>query len=388
MKLLMIFPFTIRGGAEEYALTLARSAVDQGIEVHAAFPDVAAAKSLKCDFTEHGIIYHPLANSYEPLISFALLTRGIFYILRVLGLLNKIRPDIVIIVLSWPDRCLAPILASAFKNIPTAVVFQLVPPVFPPISSFRKNIYRWARGRKQQWIAISENNRDILSRIYDVPVQEIVRIYNGSRVSTDEQLDPSEDLRAEVRRELNVPASRVILLTVGRLHPQKGYDCLMQLVPGILHDFPECTFVWAGEGELRGYLERSIREQGIKSHVLLLGHRQDINRLMRASDLFLFPSRFEGGQSFVITEAMANGLPIISTNASGIGEVIHDKIHGLLSTVDDSMGLRDNIYWALRNPSEMHTLSRNARVRVAEFSEERMIGETIQLINKLVLSGK
>lgn len=385
MKLLMILPFTIRGGAEEYALTLASSAVANGFEVHVAFPDISAAASLRRDFQDYGIIYHTLNNSFEPFISIKILAKGIPYILEVVNLLNDVCPDTVLMVLPWPDRCLAPILAAAIKNIPAVIVFQLVPPDYSQIPYFLKCIYQWTRSRKQHWVAISDNNRSILSRVYDMPVEEISRIYNGSRMSTDTLSEPIENIRADVRRELDIPASSKILLTVGRLHPQKGYDCLIKLAPGILHDFPECIFVWAGEGELRESLERSIQAQGMNKRILLLGHRQDIHRLMRASDLFLFPSRFEGGQSFVITEAMASGLPIVSTNASGISEVIHHNIHGLLSNVNDSAYFKKNIYWALQNPEEMRAMSLNARIHADEFSEEKMISETIKLISHVTL---
>lgn len=381
MNFLIILPFTIRGGAEEYALTLASSAVTSGFEVHVAFPDISAADSLKRDFLDHGIIYHTLNNSFEPFISSKILTKGITYISEVLHLFKDVCPNTVMMVLPWPDKCLAPILAAAFKNIPAVVVFQLVPPDYPKIPYFLKCIYKWTRGRKQQWVAISDNNREILSRIYNVPAEDICRIYNGSRMPTSTLSESAESIRVDVRRELAIPESSKILLTVGRLHPQKGYDCLINLAPSILNDFPGCFLVWAGEGELRETLERSIQEQELNRRILLLGHRQDIHRLMRASDLFLFPSRFEGGQSFVITEAMTSGLPIVSSNASGIGEVIHHNIHGLLSNVGDSDSFKKNIYWALQNPAEMHAMSLNARIRANEFSEEKMISETIKLIH-------
>lgn len=384
MKILILFPSELRGGAEEYALTVARYALFQDNETHVSFPCLEATDSLRNDFLKHGIHYHPLAHSYEPLVSFAIPTKGPLYLLSVLNLLNKIRPNIMMIILSSPDRCLVPIMASALKNIPAALIFQLVPPDFPPCSPYRKFLYKLARGRGQKWVAISDNNRAILHRSFGLPESEIARIYNGSKMSeVDAQSGDMDCLRRAVRRELRIPETGLILLTVGRLHSQKGYDALIQIVSDITMKHQECIFVWVGDGELREYLERTIRTNELVEKILLLGHRVDVERLMRASDLFLFPSRYEGGQSFVITEAMANGLPIISTNASGISEVITHGVHGLLSDVDDMDGFQENVDWALNNRDKMNVMSQNASKHVVNFSEKRMLDETFQLIQNL-----
>lgn len=383
MRLLLIFPSLLRGGAEEYALVIARAAVAKGFEVHVSFPDLPGTFSLKQDFLCSGVIFHPLLNAYEPLLSFDLIAKGPSYIFRVLLLCRKISPDVVQIVLPSPERCFAPILAAAMLKIPAAIVFQLVPPDLPKINSFRKRVYHWARARMQKWISISDNNRALLAQLFDVSADTISLVYNGSTACLQGEAGDVQEVRRDIRQALGLPESASILLTVGRYDSQKGYDLLIKLAPKILQLFPNVFFVWVGDGELRDFLQNEIKRLGLDGRVIMTGYRPDISRFMLSADLFVFPTRYEGGQSFVITEAMSCGLPIVSTSASGIPEVIRNRKDGLLSDVEDVEMLSDNIICALQNPKMMRLMSQNARERVNDFSEEKMITQTIELLEML-----
>lgn len=70
---------------------------------------------------------------------------------------------------------------------------------------------------------------------------------------------------------------------------------------------------------------------------------------------------------------MIYDLPIVSTNASGIPEIVKNNVHGLLCDPGDSYGFLENILWALRHPKQMQLMAQNARSRAQEFSEEKMV---------------
>lgn len=373
-KLLMIFPSTLRGGVEEYNLTASMGALRYGWDVHAAFPQTEGTTSLIQDFTQNGITYHPLAiaehNNRLPSS-----VRHLPQLLRTLRLLTALKPDVVQITLPAPDHCLGSILACGMLKVPTVVRFGLVLPLETGINRWRIKAYSWVRSRCQRWIVISQNNRSLLAKMFEISEREITCIYNGSKLNEIIALDGENKrkLQAQVRSELNLPEAARLLITVGRLNSQKGYSDLVPVIPHVAQDFPDVCFVWVGDGELRAALETQINDYHAGSKVVLLGYRSDVPRLLQAADLFVFPTHFEGGQSFAIAEAMACELPIITSNASGIPEVLHHRTHGLVFRAGDSCDLLESIRWALRHPDDMRAMAENAKTRAQDFTEEKMI---------------
>lgn len=384
MKLLTIFPSTQRGGAEEYTLTIASAAVNQGWDVHGAFPQTDGTASLIRDFTEKNVHYHRLEISDAGSDSLEASTKPYLRLARTVFLLLKIRPDVVLVTLPWPIHCFSSIVACGLLKIPTAVVFQLIPFRFS-FTNKKLKAYAWARSRNQQWIAISDHNRKFVCESFQMPDNEVLCIYNGIKVKSacsNGTYEEINTLRRQVREELGLAETSKLALTVGRLNSQKGYNDLVQVIPHIIKDFPDVKFVWVGEGELREDLINKVREYAIEDKVLFLGYRSDVPRLLKAADLFVFPTHYEG-QPFALLEAMAQGLPIVTSDASGIPELIENKVHGLLFRAGDSCDLSETLRWALIHSVFMQEMGRNAQQRVQDFSEERMIEETLDVLQNL-----
>ena len=379
-KLLVIFPSTLRGGVEQYNLTVARGAVKHGWDVHAAFPNVDGTTSLIQDFVESGVTYHTLSiaedKNWLPGI-----TRHIPRFFRTLRLLMVLKPDVVQITLPAPEYCFASILACGLLKIPTVVRFGLVLPLEIPVNRWRVKLYNWVRTRQQQWVVISQNNRRLLSNLFQIPESELTCIYNGASSDTCLPVSHTQKQisRQQILNELHLPDTTTLLITVGRLNFQKGHCDLISAIPHIIRDFPDVRFVWVGDGDLRETLESQLNEYQVTDKVLFLGYRSDVSRLLQAADLFVFPTHFEGGQSFAIAEAMASGLPIITSDASGIPEVIHHQAHGLVFRTGDSCDLLESVRWALAHPGEMKHMANNAYERAQEFTEEKMLQNYIEI---------
>ncbi len=388
-KLLMIFPSTLRGGVEEYNLTAAKGAARHGWCVHVAFPSTAGTASLIWDFAQDDIPYHPLAiaEDHSWLPSSA---RHLPRLLKTLRLLIAIKPDVVQITLPAPDHCLGSILACGLMNVPTVVRFGLVLPLETTPTPWRIKAYRWVRSRTQRWVAISKNNRKLLSKRFEIPEKEVICIYNGASPgkplasSSDSQQVSSRLLKQQVRSELNLPETAKLLITVGRLNFQKGHRDLIPAISNIVQEFPNTYFVWVGDGDLRSELEAQLKALHLTDKVLLLGHRSDVSRLLRAADLFVFPTYFEGGQSFAVAEAMMAQLPIVTSDASGIPEVLSHQVHGVIFKVGDRGGLLTALRWALSHPEQMQAMADNAQTRAQDFTEEIMIQNYVDLWQSLL----
>jgi glycosyltransferase involved in cell wall biosynthesis len=414
MRLLVIVPSRERGGAEGYALKIATAAVNEW-EVHAAIPEDEGTASLIADFKAEGITCHPfqippghfLAMKEEPQwknVAFpqdgAVLrglhglersirrlkevTRAIVQVTRTVIVLFRVKPDVVLLDICWGTFGMGILLGCGLLKRPTVVVFQLYP--FP--FSFRRSksdAYRWARRRSQKWIAVSENNRKLICDSFHARPDEILLIYNGVKSNplwSEPTAGGDGSLRRAVRREMGLPETALLILTVGRLERQKGYDYLIPAIPHVAREFEDVWFVWVGQGQQRDSLLKQLKDYRIVERVKLLGQRSDVSRLMKSADLFVFPTRYEG-HPFSLLEAMAHGLPVVTSGASGIPEIVEDRVHGVLFREGDSCDLLEALRWALEHPSQMHEMAGKARERALEFSEDKMVEQTLQVLWKL-----
>ena len=163
-----------------------------------------------------------------------------------------------------------------------------------------------------QILVVSQEIKGIVHRRFKINNSKIMVLKNG--IIFDNSLSEHTDLR----KELFISDNTLKIIAVGRLTYQKAIEVLVkaaaELVNQGLHDF----FVMiVGEGEERQRLENLIRDLEVENNVKLLGIRHDVIGLMKTSDIFVMPSRFEG-LSIAMIEAMACGLPIIASDAPGL----------------------------------------------------------------------
>ncbi|PSB24809.1 glycosyltransferase family 4 protein [Stenomitos frigidus] len=384
MRCLIIASATVCGGAEAYALAIATAAAQAGWETHAAFPQTEENTSLRQALATSQVFYHPLDIAETLSRGIQAMSDAFLRFTRTRALLLALQPDVVLINLPWADHCLGSLLACGRLQMPTVVMFHLIPPELIPLSRSRLRAYAWMRTRQQQWLTNSKANCNLLAALFQMPTSDIRYIYNGIKLPSTLDCNPSAQatLRQAVRQELGIPANSKVLLTASRLVPQKGYTDLIDAIPTLLEEYPDLRFVWAGEGEQRQELYDRLQKAAIADKVLLLGHRSDLPRLLLAADLFVFPTRFEG-HPFALLEAMAYGVPIVTTNASSIPEVMEHQVHGLLCRAGESDELHHSIRWALQHPEQMQRMAQQAKKQVQIFTQTAMIEQTLSLLQKL-----
>ncbi|MFW2831495.1 glycosyltransferase [Sphingomonas sp. ID0503] len=144
---------------------------------------------------------------------------------------------------------------------------------------------------------------------------------------------------ARSHRWIDDPALRV-LVSAGRLDPQKGYDVLLRALAE-LRDVSDLRLLIAGDGgpDTRKTLERLAEGLGVADRIDFLGYLADPFALIGKGDLFVLPSRWEGASNALL-EAMACGLPIVATDCpGGSREILGGGAHGRLTPVDDPRAL-------------------------------------------------
>ena len=157
-----------------------------------------------------------------------------------------------------------------------------------------------------------------------------------------------------------------VLLSLGRLGPGKGTYDILQVVPGVLRQFPRAQFWFGGDGEL-DEVRRRLHGKPWASRVRLLGWVSGAEKdaALRAADVFLLPSYAEG-LPMALLEAMAHGLPVVTTPVGGIPQAVADGRTGLLIRPGDVEALQAAILSLLRRPDEAAAMGAAARRVVIE----------------------
>jgi glycosyltransferase involved in cell wall biosynthesis len=181
--------------------------------------------------------------------------------------------------------------------------------------------------------------------------------------------------RSEARRSLGVPAGVPVVTTVGRLTAIKQHHLFLDVVRRLVADHPTLVALIAGDGEMRGELEAAAQQLGIARHVRFLGWRRDLATIYAATDVFLLTSRNEGTPVALI-EAMATGVPGVSTNVGGVSDVITSEAVGLLAPFEDAAGLAAAAHRLLVDPALRAATGARARIEVlARFGVERLVAD-------------
>jgi glycosyltransferase involved in cell wall biosynthesis len=182
-----------------------------------------------------------------------------------------------------------------------------------------------------------------------------------------------EELRLRIRAELEVPTDAALLTFVGRLDRQKDPMLLLDAVGLARTREPNLHLIVVGDGALRSQVEENIGVAGIAGHVHLLGAlpRPRIAELLRASDLFVLSSAYEG-MPIAVLEALATGLPVVSTDIGEIRRVVKEGINGAISIARTPAAMADAIAAAMKRLDLMRGVACADSVR--EYGPEAVLG--------------
>lgn len=215
-----------------------------------------------------------------------------------------------------------------------------------------------------------------------VPARRAVLVGNGIRLGgwTEGGLEAGVSPRAE----LGIEPGAELVGCVARLVERKGQPYLLEAVARLVSTRSRLRLLLIGDGpkedELRGQTERL----GISDRVVFAGHRDDVPRLLRASDLMCLPSRREGVPRAVM-EAMASGVPVVATDVVGTREVVEHEVTGLLVPYAEPDPLAAAIERVLDDRELRARLTARARATVerdwrAESVAARVSGEYRRLV--------
>lgn len=211
---------------------------------------------------------------------------------------------------------------------------------------------------------------------WGVPDQKISIIYNGVEMPV---LTLSKE---DARRRLGISGN--IILSAGRLVPWKGFRMLIKLMPQLLQVNQFFRLIIVGDGDEMSVLSTMVRNLGLERKVFVVGKKSsaELALYLAAADLFVLNTSYEGF-SHQVLEAMAAGVPVITTTAGGNREAVTQGENGFLVRYNDEFNLVEAIKTLWREQELREQFIANGKQTAAGFTARRMEEQTVALLNTL-----
>ena len=229
------------------------------------------------------------------------------------------------------------------------------------------------------YVTVSESVKRYIIDKSKISAEKISVIYNGVNIKSQDN-----SYEQNPKMPFKTGDKDRILMTVGRLHKQKGHCYLIQAVSKVRKEFPNVKLLVAGEGEEENNLKKLVKSLDLMNEVIFAGLSSDIERILPMAELFILPSLWEGLPNALL-EAMAAGKPVVATKVGGIPEIVVHGETGILIPPRDTDALAIAIIDLLQNRLKEKDMGEAGRIRAAKrFSIYKMIEKTENLYQELL----
>lgn len=325
-KLLFFQPSLRAGGAERFSLDLAKTLREKGYEISFLL------------FADGGYFLEEAQNNNFPTVvlkkNFKL---DLVNLWRAKKEIAKIKPDIIVCRLG------ANLYGPYIKG--RAKILAIEDNVNLDENKLMTYLKSLAYKKTDKIVAVSKTVASDIADRYNLNPKQIEVIYNGLDFNRFPQY---------LKKINSVP----LLVSVGRLEPQKNYPLLLKALAEIKTSF-KCQI--AGEGSQKKLLQTMILDLDLSEKVSLVGLKKNIGEFLSAADAFVLPSLWEG-LGIVILEAGYYGLPIVASDIPSICEVISER-NGYLFKSNNQNDLKDKLEYVLGNPDNKALLEKGAILR-------------------------
>lgn len=239
--------------------------------------------------------------------------------------------------------------------------------------------------RAKKIIAVSHFTKRELLEYYKIPENNIRVIHNGVDVN---KFKPAPDKR-KVKEALGFNPDDLAIVSVGRLYARKGLFTLIESMPAVVKRFKNAKFIISGKGqsdEMRKLIAHA-EKLGVKNNIIFTGYYPDkkLPKLYQAADVFAFSTFYEH-HPFAVLEALATGLPVVTTTVGGIPETIESDKNGFLVEPFNPRQFADRILYLLEHPANAAEMGALARKTVEERFDWRIVVKKVLKVYDEALS--
>ncbi len=206
---------------------------------------------------------------------------------------------------------------------------------------------------------------------------KLVKFYNGIDIGLD-FYDKEEATRFLLKDKNVSTVGKTILLSIGELHKNKGYDLFIPALKKVEKDF---IYLIIGEGEERNNIAMLIKDNDLRDKVILLGRIENAYKYIKASDVFVLPSRTEAFP-YVLLESGLAGACVLASNVGGIPEVVEDDYNGVLFDVNNEGDIVHKVNMLIEDKGMRERFGKLVQEKVkGEFGLDGMVGGTCDVYN-------
>lgn len=227
-------------------------------------------------------------------------------------------------------------------------------------------------------ICVSEAIKKIMS--VDIKNKNILSVVHSG---IDLNRFPFKEKTGKLRPLLNLNEATVIVGNTSAIAPHKDYFTFVDTAAIILIFMPQIHFVIIGNGPLEDKIKDYINQKGLTKNITLTGFRNDVPELLPDFDIFLITSKTEGLGTSVL-DAFACNVPVVATNAGGIGEMVENGKTGLLANVGNATQLAENVTMLLKDELLRRKIKEGAAAKLRSFTKEETAKKTLEIYKKIL----
>lgn len=239
--------------------------------------------------------------------------------------------------------------------------------------------------RARKIIAVSHFTKRELTKYYKIPAHKIIVIHNGVDIN---KFHPATN-KLKAKQALGLNPSDLAIVSVGRLYARKGLFTLIESMPEVIKHFPTVKFIISGKGQSDEMkkLVAHANKLGVRNNIVFTGYTPDreLPKLYQAADVFAFSTFYEH-HPFAVLEALATGLPVVTTKVGGIPETIQSGRNGLLVPPFNSKQFSEKILHLLNHPKEAVEMGLKARKTVEKQLDWKIVVKDAMRTYREVLS--
>lgn len=299
---------------------------------------------------------------------------GFFMALGALPRLRQLkragRLDLIDAHFGYPDGYAATLLGR-WLGVPVTITLRGTEQRHAKDAALAPRLAR-ALERATRVIAVSQSLRRVAVEL-GLAADKVCVVGNGVDLQKFSPL-----VRADARRALGLPEQAPVLVSVGGLVERKGFHRVIELLPALRKQHPDLIYLVVGgpspEGDMTEALQRQVAEAGLQDAVRFLGTLppEELRVPLSAADVFVLATRNEGWAN-VFLEAMACGLPVVTTEVGGNAEVVCRSDLGMVVPFGDADGLRAALEQALTRPWDAVAIRRYAEDNLWDRRVEELV---------------
>src|SRR6201996_6204159 len=350
------------GGSGVVATELGKALADNGHQVHF----ITYNQPARLDFFSENLFYHEVSVSKYPLFDYppyelALASR-LVDVVRFEGL------DVLHVHYAIPHASAAfmakQILMTYGIYIPVVTTLHGTDITLVGKDRTYKPVVTFSINKSDGVTAVSEHLRKDTYEFFEIEneIKVIPNFIDLTRFS----LKPKDHFKKAI-----APSGEKILIHTSNFRKVKRTQDVIRIFAQVVAKIPS-KLLMVGDGEQRTECEQLCRDLGVTDSVRFLGKQDAIEEILSVSDLFLMPSQSESF-GLAALEAMACKVPVISSNAGGLPELVIDGQTGYLEDIGDIDGMADSAIYILEDEERLATFKENSLVRAKEFDLARIL---------------